>query len=125
MHCPACGKDIADDAVVCVGCGRAVVPFVVSHYGNGDRVLSPEAEDFASKKIPAAICGIFLGAFGVHKFVLGQTKPALIMLLVTFCSCFIAYPVMHTIGLIEGIIYLTKTDAEFYRTYAVENKEWF
>jgi hypothetical protein len=32
---------------------------------------------------------------------------------------------MGTIGLIEGIIYLTKSDAEFYNTYVANKKEWF
>jgi hypothetical protein len=40
------------------------------------------------------------------------------------CTC-IGYPVMHVIGFIEGIIYLTKSDAEFYQTYVVQKKEWF
>ena len=31
----------------------------------------------------------------------------------------------HLIGLIEGIIYLTKTDEDFYQTYVVEKKAWF
>jgi Interferon-induced transmembrane protein/zinc-ribbon domain len=26
MFCPKCGKEIADDAVICVGCGRAMAP---------------------------------------------------------------------------------------------------
>jgi hypothetical protein len=29
------------------------------------------------------------------------------------------------VGLIEGIIYLTKTDEEFYNTYQVGTKPWF
>lgn len=29
------------------------------------------------------------------------------------------------IGLIEGIIYLTKSDEEFVQTYQVERKAWF
>jgi hypothetical protein len=32
---------------------------------------------------------------------------------------------MGIIGLIEGIIYLTKTDAEFVATYITSKKEWF
>jgi hypothetical protein len=36
-----------------------------------------------------------------------------------------AWPVMHIIGIIEGIIYLTKTDEQFYQTYMVEKKGWF
>jgi hypothetical protein len=54
-----------------------------------------------------------------------MTTPGVIMLLVTVCSCFIATPVMNIIGLIEGIIYLTKSDEDFYQTYAIEKKEWF
>ncbi|WP_238567166.1 hypothetical protein [Jejuia pallidilutea] len=29
------------------------------------------------------------------------------------------------IGLVEGIIYLTKSDADFYNTYQVGKKPWF
>lgn len=79
----------------------------------------------ASKKIPAGICGILIGAFGVHKFVLGMTTPAVIMLCVSLLSCFTLYPIMAIIGLVEGIIYLTKSDEDFYQTYVVEKKEWF
>src|SRR3974390_1093530 len=63
----------------------------------------------ASNKLPAGICGILLGALGVHKFILGYTGAGLIMLLVTILSCGLAYPVMHIIGLVEGIIYLCKS----------------
>jgi hypothetical protein len=33
--------------------------------------------------------------------------------------------VMAVIGLIEGIIYLTRTDEQFVATYVVGKKEWF
>jgi TM2 domain-containing membrane protein YozV len=79
----------------------------------------------ASHKIPAGICGILLGGFGVHKFILGYTGAGLVMLLVTVLSCFILSPVMHLIGLIEGIIYLCKSDEEFVRVYVDGRKEWF
>ena len=79
----------------------------------------------ASNKIPAGICGILLGGFGVHKFLLGYTGAGLIMLLVSILSCGSLYTVMHIIGLIEGIVYLTKTDDEFVRLYVDGRKEWF
>src|SRR6476659_9329246 len=44
----------------------------------------------ASKKVPAGICGILLGALGIHKFVLGYTKEGLIMLLTTVFTLGIA-----------------------------------
>lgn len=79
----------------------------------------------ASNKIPAGICGIILGGLGVHKFILGYTGTGVIMLLVSVLSCGTLYPVMHIIGLIEGIIYLAKSDDEFVRLYVDGRKEWF
>ena len=75
------------------------------------------------KKLVAGLCGIFLGAFGVHKFLLGYTGAGVIML-VSSLLC-IGYPIMHVIGFIEGIMYLTKNDDQFYQEYMVNRKEWF
>ena len=71
------------------------------------------------------VCGILLGSLGIHKFILGYTGSGLIMLLVTLLTCGVGGVVMHVIGLIEGIIYLTKSDEEFVRTYVDGRKEWF
>ena len=79
----------------------------------------------ASNKIPAGVCGILLGSLGIHKFILGYTGAGLIMLLVSVLTCGLASPVMHVIGLIEGIIYLCKPDDEFVRIYVDGRKEWF
>jgi TM2 domain-containing membrane protein YozV len=79
----------------------------------------------ASNKIPAGVCGILLGSLGVHKFILGYTGAGLVMLLVTILTCGIAWPVIHIIGLIEGIVYLCKSDEEFVRIYVDGRKEWF
>jgi hypothetical protein len=38
---------------------------------------------------------------------------------------FVASVAMSVIGVVEGIIYLTKSDQDFYETYAVQKKEWF
>jgi len=79
----------------------------------------------ADKKISAGICGILLGSLGIHKFLLGYTSEAVTMLLVTVLTCGIGGCVMHVIGLIEGIIYLTKSDEEFVATYVASKKGWF
>jgi TM2 domain-containing membrane protein YozV len=79
----------------------------------------------ASSKLPAGICGILLGGLGIHKFILGYNGAGVTMLLVSILTCGIGYPVMHLIGLIEGIIYLTKSDEEFVRTYVDGRREWF
>ena len=95
----------------------------------------PPAADVSSKKIAAGICGILFGTFGIHKFIVGLTGGAVTMLVVSH-SCAVlapftcgitvfALPVMHIIGLIEGIVYLTKSDAEFYNIYMVQKRQWF
>jgi TM2 domain-containing membrane protein YozV len=79
----------------------------------------------ADKKIVAGIFGILLGWLGIHKFVLGYTGAGLTMLLVSVLTCGIGAGVMWIIGLIEGIIYLTKSDEEFVHTYILNKKDWF
>lgn len=85
--------------------------------------------ELSNKKLAAGLTGIFLGAFGVHKFILGYTKPAVIMLVVSLVggavTCGVASFVMGVIGLIEGIIYLTKTPEEFKEMYIDAEKDWF
>ncbi|MAN58696.1 MAG: hypothetical protein CMC08_02540 [Flavobacteriaceae bacterium] len=86
-----------------------------------------------NKKLLAGLLGIFLGAFGVHKFILGYNQEGIILLVITLigivtsCLFFGAFIYMATavVGLIEGIIYLTKSDEEFYQTYQVGKKPWF
>lgn len=84
-----------------------------------------EYRHFVNNKIAAGLCGILLGSIGVHKFVLGLTTPGIIMLLVSLLTCGLGTMITGPIGLIEGIIYLTKTDEEFYELYAIEKREWF
>lgn len=74
----------------------------------------------AEKKIPAGILGILIGGLGIHKFYLGYTKEGVIQILLCFL-CGLG----GLIGLIEGIIYLTKSDEEFVATYITGKKGWF
>lgn len=73
-----------------------------------------------NKKVVAGILAILLGGLGIHKFYLGYTKEGVIQLILGFL-CGIG----ALIALVEGILYLTKTDEEFYQTYQVGHKGWF
>jgi len=79
----------------------------------------------AGNRIAAGVCAILLGSLGIHKFILGLTGPGVIMLLVTLLTCGIGGVVMSVIGIIEGIIYLSKSDEEFYQTYIIGRRGWF
>jgi TM2 domain-containing membrane protein YozV len=74
-----------------------------------------------SKRMLCGLLGILVGWTGAHKFVLGQTVPGVITLIVSIVTCGLG----GIIGLIEGIIYLTKSDEDFIQTYQVEKKAWF
>ena len=76
-------------------------------------------------KVAAGVFGILLGSLGVHKFYLGYTKEGVIMLLVSVLSFGLLAWVVSIVGLVEGILYLTKTDDEFYSTYVAGRKPWF
>lgn len=102
-----------------------------------DSANQPLIEDsnkpIESKRILAGVCAILLGGLGVHKFILGYTTPGIIMLVVTllgsaticfYVGAFIVW-IASTIGLIEGIIYLTKSDEEFIEKYQKKSRDWF
>ena len=86
-----------------------------------------------NKKMLAGILAIFLGSLGVHKFILGYQKEGIILLVATLIgyatSCIgigvVIVIITWIIGLVEGIIYLMKSDEEFYETYQVNKKPWF
>jgi TM2 domain-containing membrane protein YozV len=82
-----------------------------------------------SKRILVGVIALIVGWLGIHKFILGYTLEGVIMLLVSviggFFTCGIASSAIWVIALIEGIIYLTKTDAEFVRIYQQGKKAWF
>ena len=73
-----------------------------------------------NKKMMCGILAIVIGWTGIHKFLLGYTQEGIIQIILSlFCG------VGAIIALIEGIIYLTKSDEEFYQTYQIGKKGWF
>jgi TM2 domain-containing membrane protein YozV len=82
---------------------------------------APHTATQENKKLICGLLGILLGGLGIHRFMLGDTKGGIIRIVITVVTCGAG----SIIGLIEGIIYLTKSDQEFYQTYQVEQKAWF
>jgi TM2 domain-containing membrane protein YozV len=97
-------------------------PWGTWYWGDGTPIDPARLPPFEqSKKTTAGVLGILLGGLGIHKFVLGYTGAGVIQIVITLLTCGVG----AVIGLIEGILYLTKSDAEFYWTYVVGRKEWF
>jgi len=132
VGCPHCGHVSAVDPsqagsiLACPNCGgKFQVPIPTAQN---------EVQIFTNKKIAAGICGIIFGGLGIHKFILGFNTAGAIMLGVYLCGAFLGaclvFPLlapiaMQVIGVVEGILYLTKSDQEFYQSYSVERREWF
>jgi TM2 domain-containing membrane protein YozV len=76
-------------------------------------------------RLSLGVVALTLGAFGVHKFILGRNLEGLIMLFITLLSCFMIAPIIWIIAIVEGIIYLLKSDREFEQDYLIGAKGWF
>ena len=79
--------------------------------------------------VAAGLLAILLGTFGVHKFYLGYNQAGFIMLAVSVLGSLITFglaaAVIQVISLVEGIIYLAKSQTEFDRLYVYGKREWF
>ena len=127
-YCTKCGAINDEMAQYCTTC-QAPLTSVSTGYQPMQSVNQGALTDWKAlggdKKIVAGILGILVGSLGVHKFILGYTTEGLIMLLCTVLTCGILGVVMSVVGIVEGIMYLTKTDEDFVRTYIQGRKGWF
>jgi TM2 domain-containing membrane protein YozV len=119
-YCYACAAPIDARAEICPKCGVRQQRTLVEA-----APVDAAVRQASGNKMAAGLCGIFVGALGIHKFILGLTTSGIIMLLVSLLTCGIGGIPMGIIGLVEGIIYLSKSDEDFYETYVVGKKEWF
>jgi len=112
--CPNCGAETQAAQVVCIKCGVAL-----------QNAAATPSTDSGKNRGTAALLAIFLGGIGAHEFYLGHATSGLIRLAIGIVGLVILIPAASIIGLVEGIIYLTKSDEEFQRVYVAGGKEWF
>lgn len=127
-YCTKCGAINDEVAQYCTTCQSPLTP-VSTGYQPMQSVNPGPLTDWRAlggdKKILAGILGIVVGSLGIHKFILGYTTEGLIMLLCTVLTCGILGVAMSVVGIVEGIMYLTKSDEDFVRTYIQGRKGWF
>ena len=91
------------------------------------------AYGYEKSNVVAALLAFFLGGFGAHKFYLGYNTEGAILLGTTIVSwvlliIFIGLFGLMAVGVIcivEAIIYLTKSPAEFQAIYVDGRRPWF
>lgn len=107
MFCAHCGTQVPSGSSACPSCGAAVETTAVAPQGatglqgyrSPPKQLST-VDPTAKSKMVAAMLGVFLGGFGVHRFYLGYTKLGVIQLLLTIVTCGLG----GLWGLVEGIL---------------------
>jgi TM2 domain-containing membrane protein YozV/RNA polymerase subunit RPABC4/transcription elongation factor Spt4 len=117
MFCRNCGKEVPEQAVMCVACG--VPPKSGAKFCQncgvetnpsaeicikcGVRLAGGPAGEAAKSKLAAGLLGIFLGGLGIHRFYLGYVGIGIAQIAVTFITCGAGW----IWGFIEGILILT------------------
>jgi TM2 domain-containing membrane protein YozV/ribosomal protein L40E len=103
-YCSECGAVIKVKAEICPKCGvRQFIQPATLNFG-------PLASNGKSR-MAAALFAFFLGAFGAHKFYLGQIGLGVLYLV----FCWTMIPAI--VAFIEFILFLVMSDADFDRKY--------
>jgi len=122
---PVLEEEFTDEAPPISARGGALQPYKKEEASDDAAPAPPAPSDWESNRQTVGLLAILVGALGIHKFVLGNNTPGLIMLLVSLFACGVGWPVMMAVGMVEGVRYLRISDAEFYQTYIVDKKGWF
>ena len=135
IFCSNCNAEVRQGSKFCAKCGTVIEKKLSNEITSKDRLSgsktstvndSAEISDLKSKRLSAGLCGILLGGFGIHKFILGYNQQGYIYLgafIATFC--FGGFLLVSLLALVEGIIYLSMPIDQFKRTYIENKKEWF
>ena len=70
MFCPKCGKEVVDDAVVCIHCGRQI--------GNTAGMAGAGTQ---KDWLTTLLLCLFVGGIGIHRFYTGHTGIGVVQLL--------------------------------------------
>jgi TM2 domain-containing membrane protein YozV len=121
-RCPLCSGEFR---VPAAGVGMPPPPPPPGFASASSNVPRAPVSSITVARLALGVVALSVGSFGIHKFILGRNVEGLIMLLVTLLSCFFVWPIIWVIAIVEGIIYLIKTDREFEQEYLIGTKGWF
>jgi TM2 domain-containing membrane protein YozV len=112
-HCYACASILDVRAELCPKCGvrQPVLPAMMPGMQMAMVPVQSALPATTRNKTSAALLALFVGAFGIHKFYLGQSAAGIVYLL--FCWTFIP----AIIAFVEALILFGMNDADFARKY--------
>jgi len=109
INCPICDEDISARAKKCRHCGETLDAAL----RQAQMMRTPGGVPYTrtKSKVAAGIFAILLGGIGVHKYYLGRIGQGILYTLFFWTT------IPAWLGLIEGIIYLTMDDEQFWQKY--------
>lgn len=122
VYCRGCGKQIHESDAFCAYCGAPQKIVNNNENANAGSNTNFSANvstnlnvgGMSQRRLAAVLFAILLGGLGIHKFYLGQVGMGILYLL----FCWTGIPVI--VGIIEGILYLCMSDADFDAKYGVK-----
>lgn len=119
IKCPECNCKISDKELSCSKCGRPLSmcnafndlpPLSAGNYAFNEGIYTQDmTANSKSRRVALLLC-IFLGYFGAHRFYVGKTKSAIIVLIMSV-SVVIPNIILWVVDLI-GILQGTFTDGQ-------------
>ena len=109
MFCPKCGKETAENQAFCGSCGAPLSEAAQQGTAVPAAGISPKS------RLATTLLAWFLGYFGAHRFYVGKTGTAIVMLVLGIVGiplCFVLVGIPIVIGvtvwrLIDFIIAVT------------------
>jgi TM2 domain-containing membrane protein YozV len=93
MFCPKCGKETTENQAFCASCGAPLAQAATP--GAPAAGISPKS------RLATTLLAYFLGYFGAHRFYIGKTGTATVMLVLGIISiplCFVLVGIPIVIG---------------------------
>jgi len=102
MHyCPKCGTELSEAAQFCPKCGAPTGTPTEIDVKSGTRAAEGLAGDISPKsRLATTLLAFFLGIFGAHRFYVGKTGTAIVMLVLSIIGFATLWLLVGTVLLI-------------------------
>jgi TM2 domain-containing membrane protein YozV len=93
MFCPKCGQQTTEDQAFCASCGAPLTEAARRGAAVPATGISPKS------RLATSLLAFFLGYFGAHRFYIGKTGTAIVMLVlgivgIPLCFVFVGIPIV-------------------------------
>ncbi len=112
----------------------AIIPHAPTLSDRGERwqmrpdILEPLRPHYSmptKTRVTAALLAILLGSLGIHKFYLGHTGLGILYIVISILTAWMLAIPTVLVSIVEGVIYLSRSDEEFQYIYVQQRKSMF